>query len=163
MSGAGRKSPYRKGATRYFENDEVELVIGDRIGKILQNRGGNIFDVQISTNSEENIMVKLPSKFHKVVWVKVRDYVIVEECSSKDEIPLIKYVLNRDHIKYLKKTNKWPEWLLEETEGEASNSSNNPSSKIVDMNNYMNDLLPAGVEEEQDEYGEDEEAYDPQL
>lgn len=158
MSGAGRKSYYRKGTTQYFENDELELAEVDRIGKILNNRGANIFDVQVTASAEESIMVKLPNKFHKVVWVKVRDYVVIEEITSKDEIPQIKYVLNKDHIKYLKKQGRWPDFLdntLNETEQEDSKGKSNKSKYD---NSYMSDLLPDNYEEPEDEdmYEEEE-------
>ena len=151
MSGAGRKSGYRKGATKYFEEDEIELGEHDRIGRIVLNRGANVFDCQISESEEDKIMVKLPNKFLKVVWVKVKDYVVIEDCTSKDEIPQIKYVLNRDHIKYLKKQNRWPAWLLSE-EGDSSISTSN----IVSKNSYMDDLLPDGVEDNEEEEYEEE-------
>eukprot|EP01040_Poterioochromonas_malhamensis_P006190 gene6190-6661_t len=152
MSGAGRKSYYRKGATQYFESDELELSSTDRIGKILSNRGANIFDIQVTASPDEAIMVKLPTKFHKVVWVKVKDYVVIEEFSSKEEIPLIKYVLNKDHIKYLKKEGRWPEFL---EEGDSEDNKLKPNKSNI-VNNYMSDILPDNYEE----YEEEEEEYE---
>jgi translation initiation factor IF-1 len=144
MSGAGRKSQFRKGVTSEFDNDQVDLEEGDMIGRITSNRGGNVFDVVLPSN--ETIMVKLPNKFHKVIWLKVKDYVIIEGVSnSSEEISAIKHILNKERIKHLIKSNQWPSsFNVEESSSSKGQASANP---------YMDDIMPDY--EEQEEYDEE--------
>lgn len=58
----------------------------------------------------------LPAKFHKLVWIKRNDLVIVqtggEDLSAQDEKGgirhIISYILYKDQIKHLKTENLWP-------------------------------------------------------
>jgi probable RNA-binding protein EIF1AD len=109
---------------------------GERIAKVHSTRGGNQFDVIVAdppsslTLSKEDSsnriisdrsphLALLPNRFHKVVWIKRNDFVIVRggaqdtgELSKSEGSCGIRYiithVLYKDQIKHLKKENLWP-------------------------------------------------------
>jgi len=96
---------------------------GQAIVCVFALRGGNILEVEYP--SKERILCLLPAKFHKTIWVKRGNYVIVEPFSellkTTDVQAKIKgrvvHVLLHDHVKNLQKTEFWPqEWK----EGEES-------------------------------------------
>jgi translation initiation factor IF-1 len=146
MSGCGRKSGYRKGVTSQYSQDEVTVEENDLIGKVTVNRGGNLFDAMLSNG--ETVVVQLPKKFFKVIWIKPKDYVVVETpvSASKDEAYSIKFILSKDQIKNLRKINAWPSIFTKEEEEEGPQKSNN----------YMDDIMP-DMDQEEEEEGEYEE------
>jgi translation initiation factor IF-1 len=141
MSGCGRKSGYRKGITTQYSQDEAIIEENDLIGQITANRGGNLFDAQLSNG--ETAFVKLPNKFFKVIWIKPKDFVVVDVPTTKDEAPSIKCILSKDQIKNLKKENAWPEIFSKEEEA------------VKGSNPYMDDIMPNMDDEEEEEEYED--------
>ena len=90
----------------------------------------------------------LPKKFHKLIWIKRGEYVIVlKEQDSKTETEgckvksVIQHVLSREQIKHLQKENLWPM--------EFENSSDTKRSSYS-----MEDILP-DMEDEDEEGDED--------
>ena len=88
MSGASRKSQYRKHLTDQVLNEfpEPNFDANEHIAQILASRGGNLYEVDIGKDGEELAM--LPAKFNKLVWVKRGDFVIVQgeqEATENDE------------------------------------------------------------------------------
>jgi len=93
---------------------------GQAIVRVFALRGGNILEVEYP--NKERILCLLPARFHKTIWVKRGNYVIVEPFSelqnkikSKDIPAKVKgrvvHVLLHDHVKDLQKTDLWPnEW-----------------------------------------------------
>ena len=76
MSGAGRKSGYRKGVTDSFLNDYPLPEEGiSQIVKVKGVRGSNQIEI-IDANGQESLAL-LPNKFRKLIWVKRNDYVMV--------------------------------------------------------------------------------------
>lgn len=163
MSGAGRKSQYRKGVENSFlyglpvpEANEFIMQITDtryctpstlKLLKSHSFRGSNIFEVRSPSGVTE--LTLLPKKFHKLIWVKRGEYVIVlrevdekvEETSSKVR-SVIQHVLTREQIRHLERLNLWP------TEFESTKNSQRASYT-------SEDLLPDLDENEVDE-GDDE-------
>jgi len=137
MSGAGRKSGYRKNITDEFLNSFPEPGEGEAIVRCTGSRGSNIFEVQLSDEDAERPLALLPNKFKNVIWVKTKSYVIVEgfqeekekesatsSGDSKDKVKFqIKNILSKAQIKHLSKTGKWPEGfaLTEKSNSEADN------------------------------------------
>lgn len=142
MAGVGRRSQYRKHLTGSLLTDfpVPDFTRGERIAKVYSSRGGNQFDILLAdppqitspptiqpSNHDENERVRgervpqlaiLPNKFHKLVWVKRNDFVIVRgsqeesaiskvECSSGIRY-MITHVLYKDQVKYLKEEGCWP-------------------------------------------------------
>lgn len=135
MAGLGRRSQYRKHLTDSVIHDLPEPGENQCIAKVVATRGGNQFD--ILTAAEPNIpqLAILPTKFHKLVWVKRNDYVIVQGGSSggdDDEETtttiagddtttmtttrkrttgvrfMIERILYKEQIKHLRKKKLWP-------------------------------------------------------
>ena len=78
MSGAGRRSGYRKSVTTSYEND-YPLPSQEKqeyIGKVRGNRGTNIFEFELANGSVE--LARMPNKFKKVIWVKRNEYIIIQ-------------------------------------------------------------------------------------
>jgi len=100
MSGLGRRTHYRKHLTDSVLYDLPEPKEDERIAKVVATRGGNQFEIVLAgsagggssgskiddgdddggsagrTCNEPGLAI-LPTKFHKLVWVKRNDYVIV--------------------------------------------------------------------------------------
>jgi hypothetical protein len=74
MAGLGRRTHYRKHLTDAVLNDLPEPKEHGRIAKVVATRGGNQFDILLSTTVEKvrspQLALFLPTKFHKLVWVK---------------------------------------------------------------------------------------------
>ena len=156
MSGAGRRSQYRKGVTSQYESDEMDLSNGDEIGLVIANRGAHIFTVKLSSTGQE-AAAKLPSKLHKVIWVKPRDYVVVETAGTGGEgegVLSIKQILSKDNIKSLKKSGQWPSTF--DSEEEISKGRGAKGGAVV-----MDDLMPGYEYQEEEEEYEEEGAEDP--
>jgi probable RNA-binding protein EIF1AD len=115
MAGAGRRSNYRKHLTDHVLNDLPIPTSTQRIARIGATRGGNQFDVHVEGKDE---LALLPTKFHKLVWVKRGDYVIVDKGDeSLNEIEgedsggfrfMIAHILYKDQIKHIKNEGLWP-------------------------------------------------------
>jgi len=85
MAGLGRRTHYRKHLTDSVLYDLPEPKEYERIAKVVATRGGNQFDIILAETSSSNTeiintsgLAILPTKFHKLVWVKRNDYVIVQ-------------------------------------------------------------------------------------
>ena len=129
MSGLGRKTHYRKHLTDSVLNDLPEPSETERIAKVVATRGGNQFDIVVANDSnkaggEESQLALLPTKFHKLVWVKRGDFVIVQtgeiqssEADQKvdgDDVVkgvrfIISHILYKDQVKHLKSKGLWPD------------------------------------------------------
>lgn len=119
MSGAKRKSQYRKGVTTQYlqgktagqavELSDADINEGDVIARVKSNNGGNIFSAEL----EDGLLVqaKLPSKFHKVIWVRPGDLVVLHGMADGEEVSVhnIKNILSKDMVKALSKQNALPE------------------------------------------------------
>lgn len=94
MAGLGRRTHYRKHLTDSVLYDLPEPKQDERIAKVVATRGGNHFDIILASskysssdttskhgNSSDDRtpqLAILPTKFHKLVWVKRNDFVIVQ-------------------------------------------------------------------------------------
>jgi translation initiation factor IF-1 len=125
MSGAGRKSKFRKSVTDDFLNSFPEPEEGEIIMRVMGTRGANIFEVAARDDDTSGTLALLPNKFKKVIWVKTRDYVLVEggEESASTGVEktvqsgnkvryMIKYILTKEQQKHIQKVGKWPEGLM---------------------------------------------------
>jgi hypothetical protein len=107
-------------------NDLPEPKEHERIAKVAATRGGNQFDMLLSTTvlEEEDrtpqLTLLLPTNFHKLVWVKQGDYVIVqtggnthEETKDNDDETgirfIVSHILYKDQVKHLQIKELWPE------------------------------------------------------
>ncbi|KAI8911731.1 hypothetical protein EDD86DRAFT_203120 [Gorgonomyces haynaldii] len=99
------------------------------IVQIKETRGGGLY------LTDNDLLVKLPTKFHKVIWVKRKTYVIIElykEKTTKVDGDIVS-ALFPDDIKYLRSKNMWPDKyhvkeVEEEDEDEYLRNSNHLES-----------------------------------
>ena len=115
MSGLGRRSQYRKHLTDSVINDLPEPGENQLIAKVVATRGGNQFDITTPTNADHPHLAILPTKFHKLVWVRRNDYVIVqggEDDGGEDTRTGVRFIIERilykEQIKHLRRKNLWP-------------------------------------------------------
>lgn len=130
MSGAGRRSAYRKHVTEEILNGlpEIDAAAGERLAKIGGARGGNLYEVMAVEQDGavgDAALAILPQKFHKLIWIKTGDWVIVEGADSEDTDAngvglLIKHILYDRQVKHLKAVGQWP--LEEEAVGDAASA-----------------------------------------
>jgi probable RNA-binding protein EIF1AD len=91
MAGLGRRTHYRKHLTDSVLYDLPEPKEYERIAKVVGTRGGNQFEIILAgttssktEDSNRSGLALLPTKFHKLVWVKRNDYVIVQTGMDKE-------------------------------------------------------------------------------
>ena len=141
MAGLGRRTHYRKHLTDSVLYDLPEPNDYERIAKVVATRGGNQFDIILAANDTDTNpkgLAILPTKFHKLVWVKRNDYVIVQtgidqnqdeddEGNEEDDQEktietsaandpneetgirfIISHILYKDQVKHLVSKGLWP-------------------------------------------------------
>jgi len=83
------------------------------ITKVAELRGGNLCEVL--TPAGGKLVVRVPSKFNKVIWIGRGDYLIVEPSNESVKMQSgeikghILHVLYKDQIHHLKSLKLWPE------------------------------------------------------
>jgi len=109
----------KKRVTSDYSTTELILPEGSQcIVRVSDLRGGNVCEVEYP--SGEKILSTIPSKFKNAVWIRKGAGAIVEQPADQEYAGKVRttiiHLLSADHIKELKKLNKWPEEFL--TEGE---------------------------------------------
>ncbi|OQS06673.1 hypothetical protein THRCLA_01300 [Thraustotheca clavata] len=115
MSGAGRKSGYRKGVTQDVLYGEPEPEAGECIVQVKALRGGNLFEV--ATPSGDTGLAMLPTKYRKLIWIRRNDFLIVSGVADKKAGAVnfsVEHILYKDQIKNLKAKKLWPDVFVEE-------------------------------------------------
>ncbi|CAK4613297.1 hypothetical protein LEN26_006800 [Aphanomyces euteiches] len=110
MSGAGRRSGYRKGVTQDVLYGEPEPADGELIVRVQSMRGSNLLEIETPEGSTGLAM--LPTKYRKLIWIRRGDYLIVAGATGKSKGAvnyIVEHILYKDQIKHLKKKNVWPE------------------------------------------------------
>jgi probable RNA-binding protein EIF1AD len=133
MSGSGRRSQYRKHLTDAVLHDFPEPREGEQVAEIVATRGGNQFEIQTPTSKSPQLAI-LPTKFHKLVWIKRKDYVIVQGAEEEEGGGiryLIKHVLYKEQIKHLKSKGLWPSEFggTKDDEGDDEESTSDKGDK----------------------------------
>ncbi|KAL9647131.1 hypothetical protein ABK040_004847 [Willaertia magna] len=81
------------------------------IVRVVSTRGTNQIEVEYPI-TKEKILVILPTKFNKLIWIKKGDYVIISTDRTEQNKGKIKgfvdHVLLTHHIKHLKQQGLWP-------------------------------------------------------
>ena len=184
MAGLGRRTHYRKHLTDAVLNDLPEPKPDERIAKVVSTRGGNQFDILLalpSSGEEQRTRTRtpqlaiLPTKFHKLVWVKRNDYVIVQTTVDDDDNEdngndkrdsekfsstasnkqqdgindgiryIITHILYKDQVKHLKSKGIWPS---EDPEFGSDHGNNNNND---DDDNHKTDIGEKVIQQEQDD------------
>ena len=152
MSGAKRRSGYRKGVEAVLLHGDVEPAPGQRLATLLKPRGSNIMEVRVEPSHAggacEIALALLPARFHKAIWVKRGDALLLAEPSASaavaaaaaaaaavaGELPaaaaagsggagprfLIHTVIYPDQLRALRASGRWPAALDLAEEAAAS-------------------------------------------
>eukprot|EP00033_Pygsuia_biforma_P000482 GCRY01000569.1.p2 GENE.GCRY01000569.1~~GCRY01000569.1.p2 ORF type:complete len:156 (-),score=19.38 GCRY01000569.1:693-1160(-) len=89
------------------------------IARIIAPRGNSVFDFVGYNEKGEELkgFAKMPNKFRNLVFVKRGDFLIISLINVEGETDFeISHVLLKDQLKYLKKTEYWPEQFTEQPE-----------------------------------------------
>ncbi|RYG95272.1 hypothetical protein EON65_56235, partial [archaeon] len=145
MSGSKRQSQYRKGvANQYLQgkagngSEDVDIVVTDTFARITSNQGGNLFAAELADGRK--LQAKLPNKFHKMIWVRPGDLVVLDHVQEEAEAlgGEIRNILSKDLIKQLSRENVLPDqFKVDQGQGKRGYD--------------MDDLLPPRSDEEGDE------------
>lgn len=120
-----RRTQYRKHLTDAVLHDLPEPKEDEKIARVVATRGGNQFDICVA-NDDTVYLAILPTKFHKLVWVKRGDYVLVQVGDEVDADEgkakgdnhhedgggirhMISHILYKDQVKHLKSKGLWPD------------------------------------------------------
>jgi len=161
MSGAGRKSKFRKSVTDEFLTALPEPGEGEYVCKIAGSRGANMFEVALCDDDTSGSLALLPNKFKNVIWVKTKDFVIVQgngaekaeaggAASDAKVQYFIKHILTKEHVKHIQKIGLWPEGLTTTISAESA------SAKKGDYGDAMPDTSRVSQQEYEEEEEEDE-------
>lgn len=110
MSGAKRRTKYRKHVTQEFAGSEREPVDNEAYAQVVQSHGSNIFEVLLDSGGKS--LARLPTKFQKLIWMKRGDFVIVSSASEEYSTATgaigrvthsIEHILNGEQLKKLKR------------------------------------------------------------
>jgi len=86
-------------------------VEGESIVKVVELRGSNICEVEFPEG--EKMLVQIPTKFRKLVWIKRGNYLIISRPAAWDNLSykvraVVHHILFPDQVKHLKDQNLWP-------------------------------------------------------
>lgn len=160
MSGAGRKSKFRKGVTNDYLMSLPEPGPGEYICRVTGSRGANMFEIALSDDDTTGCLALLPNKFKNVIWVKTRDFVIVQGSDEEKDSPvgsdrkvqyLITHILTKEHIKHIQEVGLWPKGL-------TSTLSTTVASVAVPYGDYGSEM-PFGEGEDEALEESDEEVF----
>ncbi|KAL7160304.1 hypothetical protein ABFS83_01G084900 [Erythranthe nasuta] len=109
MAGGGRKN-----LKRGVEFEMATLELGQTVMQVVELRGSNLIEVMDSKG--EKFIACFPAKFHKSVWIKRGNFVVVDE-SGREEAEesgrkvggFVRQVLYHHQIRLLQKSLQWPE------------------------------------------------------
>ena len=145
MSGAKRRTKYRKHVTQDFTDSERVPNEGEVYAQVGQSHGGNIFE--ILTSHGEKALARLPTKFRKLIWVKRNDFVIVSCATEGYETATgavgrvthsVEHILNSDQVKQLKKTLDKTSIFLASENGDGNNNENKDT--VDNLQNNVNNM-----------------------
>jgi probable RNA-binding protein EIF1AD len=162
----------RKHMTQGYKNIFPEPKPTEKIGRVTELRGSNQCEVEYPNG--ERVLVRFPSKFKKLLWIKRGDYLILEpfrDMSAGKIKGQVSHLLLPEDVEHLQEENMWPEeFVIETGKKEAKENATSNSQDVenqdsdYDLGEYVNPNR-VGVQdssEEEDEDDEDEEDEEDQ-
>mmetsp|Transcript_15209 Transcript_15209/g.20115 ORF Transcript_15209/g.20115 Transcript_15209/m.20115 type:complete len:178 (+) Transcript_15209:43-576(+) len=139
MSGAKRGSSYRKSLTQAVESYPVPEE-NERIVRVFKVIGKHI---EVTEASGKNALCLLPQRFHRVIWIKRGDFLIVSVGDEEQRVRFqVEHVLQKDQIKHIKKQNLWPQFQAEgQTEIQSNNENDDDDEKYQQEDDKVEDIL----------------------
>ncbi|XP_062510899.1 probable RNA-binding protein EIF1AD [Corticium candelabrum] len=164
------KTTKKKYVSKEVLEDYVEPEGEQRIAQVLNGRGNNLHEVQLTTG--EKFLVSMPTKFRRNVWIKRGDYVVIEPIAEGNRVKgEIVHILYGKQIKYLKQEGLWPREFdggkKEDAERAGddrqakSGESDDDADLFVNTNRRMMEC--EDEEEEEDDEEEEEEEGDKEY
>ncbi|XP_063721759.1 probable RNA-binding protein EIF1AD [Symsagittifera roscoffensis] len=147
------KTTKKKHVTREaIESDHIPTN-GQFIAKVIAARGNNLHEVVPEYGDrDENILVSMPLKFRKTIWIKRDNYVI---CDPIDEGTKVRgeicVCLLEDHIRHLHERKLWPAKF---------ENAVKPASKTDQS--YLSADIPLPPSSDEDSQSEDEDGASKQ-
>ena len=142
MSGAKRKTAYRKSVESSVLNDFPEPGENEVIVRVVESRGGNMLLVE--NDKKEQSLCRSPQKYRQVVWVKRRSLLIcqvAENNANEEEIKvkyMVSHILFEQQIRHLKKKGLIPplfqDDVLDEKDDLVNNNNNNNKMESLKVN-----------------------------
>lgn len=136
--------------------DNLELPgSNQKICKVVASRGNNLHEVE-SSDSLETFLVSMPTKFRKTIWIKRRDFILVEPIVEGDKVKAeIVKILTPDHVKEYTKHGVWPKKFI--TKRAHSDEEESLSNDNVYMHVNTNRRIIVDEQEDDDESTSEEE------
>jgi len=145
----------KKHVTEGYTSELVLPLESQSIVRVFDLRGGNVCEVEYPNG--DKILALIPAKFKNVLWIRKGSFAIVdmeaEQLYAGKVRTTIVHLLSPDHIKDLKKLDKWPSAFL--TESEKKHSSDN----IAKDNKTSDGVHDVGDDEEQEESDDDDDLF----
>ena len=147
----------RKNIQNTLFDDCPEPTENQSIVRVVATRGTNQIEIEFPV-TKEKMLVVLPTKFNKLLWVKKGDYVIISQDLSEQNKGKIKgfvdHILLAHHIKTLKKQGLWPAEFETAASEEATPTEENQEEEFEGNPNRI--AFSDDEEEEDDEEDEDD-------
>lgn len=107
--GRGRKNSKKEALEGCFEIPEGQTVM-----QVVSSRGSNLIELMDDTGFKT--LALFPAKFHKSLWIKRGNYVLVEESDRERALEagskvtcVILQVLFEEQVRTLRKSSSWPQ------------------------------------------------------
>ena len=134
-------SRVRKNIQNTLFDEAPEITDSQSIVRIVATRGTNQIEVEYP-GTRERILVILPTKFNKLLWVKKGDFVIISTDLSEQNKGKIKgfvdHILVAQQVKELKKQGKWP------AEFDNNNTTTEDKQQVLDIDDEEEDEMFQG-------------------
>lgn len=116
----------------------------EQIAKVIEAKGRNIIEIEYS--DETRVLALIPAKYHKKVWIKNGNFVIVEPTILPDAASRVLAVvthpfLTNEDIQHLIDTDRWPAEFLtiaQDTYKVKVDDHNDRENSYLDMD-FMSD------------------------
>ncbi|XP_022764878.1 probable RNA-binding protein EIF1AD [Durio zibethinus] len=104
----------RKNLKRAAKDQNLILQNGQSIMQVLSLRGSNL--IEVMDGRGEKSLALFPAKFHKSIWIKRGNFVVVDESGKEKALEsgskvacIVSQVLFYEQIRSLQKSPEWPE------------------------------------------------------
>ncbi|KAI9017735.1 putative RNA-binding protein EIF1AD-like protein [Gaertneriomyces semiglobifer] len=131
----------RKTTQQVLQSHPVPTNPAQYIAKVIENRGTSHEVVLSRDRAGEKVLVSLPTRFRKSIWIKKGNYAIIEIDSQPTTkiVGEIVHVLLPDNVKYLKSENLWPEEFLDAPDDTITKPESVPRSAQSDGSDDSDD------------------------
>ncbi|KAL8529559.1 hypothetical protein ACS0TY_006836 [Phlomoides rotata] len=153
----------RKNLKRAVEEEMAALQGGQSVMQVADLRGSNLIEVMDAKG--EKLLAIFPAKFHKSMWIKRGNFVVIDESGREEAVEsgrkvagVVTQVLYHDQVRVLQKSSEWPEIFRslpnENSKQVLSSCDNDECSSdeegLPPLEANMNRINPLDVDSESD-------------